>query len=139
MNTTLPVFSLDAVMHRDLASHTHIFSIHDMEYYLWVKVDPLIAKEYVFYEFDEVDSDKKYDLNLKDFCEHETNRIWFKFNSMLLNRDSGQHVYRMHFVNEKNETTISLYFSYIVQREDTKKDYLYMPRDLKKKKEAVKI
>ena len=122
-----PVFSLNAVLHNDLASNTKLFSIHDMEYYLWVKVDPDIAKNFKFYEFDEVDSTKKYDLTIADFCAHEENRIWYQFNSMMLNRDPGQHVYRMHMVNLLTNNTISLYFSYIVQREDTKKPYIYMP------------
>lgn len=127
MMTSDPVFSLKAVLHKDLYKETKLFSIHDMEYFLWVKVDPLIARDYKFYEFDEVDSKKKYDLSIQDFCSHDNHRVWFKFNSMLLNRDPGQHVYRMHFVNIKNESTISLYFSYIVQREDVDKPYIYMP------------
>ena len=138
-STEFPVFSLDAVLHKDLASATKLFSIHDMEYYLWVRIDPLIAQNYSFYEFDEVDSVKKYDINMQDFCSHEENRIWFRFNSMVLNRDPGQHVYRMHMVNRQNETTISLYFSYIVQREDVKKPYKYLPQHIQEQERAMKI
>lgn len=132
-----PIFSLDAVIHRDLYKATPYISIHDMEYYLWVRVDPEIARGYSLYGLDEVDSEKKYDLNLEDFCSHEPNRPWYKFNSMLLNRDPGKHVYRMHFVNTLDDNTTSLYFSYHVQREDTEKPYVYMEN--LKNKDAVKI
>lgn len=134
-----PVFTLEAVLHTDLATHTKIFSIYDMEYYLWIKVDPTFARDYSLYELDEVDTERKYDLNIADFCYHEDNRMWFKFNSMMLNRDPGQHVYRMHFVNKLNDTTISLYFSYIVQREDATKPYKYMPEYVQKQSELMKI
>lgn len=120
-----PVFSLDAVLRKDLSSHTKLFRIEDMEYFLWVKVDPEIARSYRFYELDEVDGNKK-DINIADICSHEPNRIWYKFNSMLLNREQGLHTYRMHMVNKYNETTISLYFSYVVQRTDVNKEYVYM-------------
>ncbi len=127
-----PVFSLDAVLRTDLARVTKVINIHDMEYYLWVKVSPEIAKDYQLYELDEVDSKKKYDINVSDTCSHEPGRTWYKFNSMMLNRFAGQHIYRMHMVNITDSTTISLYFSYIVQREDTEKSYIYMP-NLKEK------
>lgn len=136
---SIPVFSLDAVLHQDLYKATKTFSIHDMEYYLWVKVDPEIAKYYKFYEFDEVDSKKVYDIHIFDFVAHEQNRIWYKFNSMVLNRDPGQHVYRMHMVNLIDGTTISLYFSYIVQREDVYKPYIYMPEQVEEMEKRVKI
>lgn len=125
--TQQPVFSLDAVLHKDLANATKLFSIHDMEYFLWIKIDPEIARYFELYELDEVDINKKYDLTVDEFCTHEPHRIWYKFNSMLLNRDPGQHVYRMHMVNKMTGNTISLYFSYIVQREDPAKPYIYMP------------
>lgn len=134
-----PVFSLEAVLHKDLATHTKIFSIYDMEYYLWIQVDPMFARDYSLYQLDEVDPERKYDLTVADFCYHEDNRIWFKFNSMMLNRDPGQHVYRMHFVNKLNNTTISLYFSYIVQREDATKPYKYMPDYIQNQSELMKI
>jgi len=124
-----PVFSLEAVPHTELALNTKIFNIHDMEYYLWVRVDPSFAKTYRLYEFDEVDLEKDISFEIKDICQHESGRIWYRFNSMLLDRTPGQHVYRMHMINTITNVTISLYFSYIVQREDTDKPYIYM-RDL---------
>lgn len=130
------VFTLDAVLHKDLPSKTKIFSIHDMEYYLWVKVSPEIAKHYSLYQIDEVAKEVNLDLSIPDVCFHEPNNMWFKINSMYLNRDAGQHVYRMHFVHDKDEHTISLFFSYIVQKEQVKKPYIYMPSQ---KKEMVKL
>ena len=132
-----PVFSLDAVLRKDLGSATKVFSIHDMEYFLWIRVSPEIAKDYRLYELDEVDLCKKYDLDLPDMCNHEPGRIWYSLNSMLLNRDPGQHVYRMHMVNNIDNTTTSLYFAYVVQREDTEKSYIYMPN--LKEQDVVKI
>ena len=128
--TSEPVFTLNAVDHKDLAEHTEIFSIHDMEYYLWIQVDPHIAKNYRLYQIDEVGKKIKLDLNMRDFLQHEPGRIWYKINSMFLNRDVGQHVYRMHFVCVNGEPiTHSLYFSYIVQREDVDRPYIYMPKE----------
>ena len=122
-----PVFSLDAVTHTELALYTKIFNIHDIEHYLWIRVNPVIAKTYTLYEFDEVDLEKDISFDIETVCQHETGRIWYRFDSMLLNRDPGQHVYRMHMINVyNNDVTISLYFSYIVQREDTEKPHIYM-------------
>lgn len=121
-----PVFSLDAVLHDDLASVTSVVNIYDIEHFLWVKVDPVIAQNYRLYELDEVGVDPSCDLDIIKFCTHENNRIWYRFSSEILNQDPGQHVYRMHMVNIENETTISLYFSYILQRENAEKPYVYM-------------
>lgn len=127
---TEPVFTLHAVDHGKLAEFTKIFSIHDMEYYLWVEVDPNIAKNYRFYQMDEVGTKVKLDLDIQDMVYHEPGRIWYRIHSMYLNRNPGQHVYRMHFVCVNGEqTTYSLYFSYIVQREDVDKPYIYMPKE----------
>lgn len=125
---TNPVFSLDAVQHKDLYTATKIVNIHDFEYYLWVRVDPEISKYYGFYQLDEVGTDVKFDINLSDICSHEPGRIWYRFTSLMLNTKPGQHVYRMHMVNTQSENTISLYFSYIIQREDPEKPYIYMPQ-----------
>ena len=121
-----PVFSLDAVTHTELALHTKIVNIHDMEHYLWVRVDPVLVKTYTLYGFDEVDLEKDVHLDIDTICQHESGRIWYRFDSELLNRSPGQHVYRMHMVNTFTDVTISLYFSYIIQREDTDKPYVYM-------------
>lgn len=137
MTDNFPVFHLDAVLHQDLYKATKIFSIHDMEYFLWIRVDSEIAKYYKFYELDEVDETKQYNLSIPNFCDHQSGRIWYRFNSMMLNRTPGQHVYRMHMVNIVDGNTISLYFSYIVQREDVDKPYVYMPN--LKDDEVIKI
>ena len=123
------VFTLDAVLHKDLSSSTKIFSIHDMEYYLWVKVSPEIAKHYSLYQIDEVSVNTNLDLSIPDICVHEPDNMWFRINSMYLNRVAGQHVYRMHFVHDIDKHTISLFFSYIVQTEHVEKPYIYMPKE----------
>ena len=124
-----PVFTLNAVLHKGLPSSTKIFSIHDMEYFLWVKVDPNIARNYTLYQIDKVDFKSKIDLDVEKLVTHEPNNIWFKVNSMYLDRKAGQHVYRMHFVHKIDEHTVSLFFSYIVQTEYTTRPYDYMKHD----------
>ena len=57
-----PVFTLDAVQHKDLYTATKIVNFNDFEYYLWVRVDPEISKHYGFYQLDEVGTDVKFDI-----------------------------------------------------------------------------
>lgn len=127
-----PVFMLNAVLHKDLPSSTRVFSIYDIEYFLWVKVAPNIAKHFSLYQIDEVGLNPKMNLDLSEMCHHDTMNIWFKLTSSYLNRNAGQHVYRMHFVHKKDGHTISLFFSYVVQTE-----YLERPYDYMKKEEEV--
>ena len=87
-----------------------------------------IAKYYKLYEAEEVGINTK-DICIKDVVTHECNRPWYRFDSMFLNRDPGQHVYCMKMVNTQNNNTYNQYFSYILQKEDTDKPYVYMQKD----------
>ena len=119
-----PVFSLNAVTKNDIAANTKVFNIQDFEYYLWVRVPVEINRVFKFYQLDEFEG--KQNINIRDICEHLPGRVWYKFNSHMLNRNPGLHNYCMRMVNREDSTTITLYFGYVVQRSDTDKPYVYM-------------
>ena len=120
-----PTCILNATDHDKLYTETRLISIHDMEYYLWVSISSNIAKYYKLYEVEEVGTNTKA-ICIKDVVTHESNRPWYRFDSMFLNRDPGQHVYCMKMVNTQNNNTYNQYFSYILQKEDTDKPYVYV-------------
>lgn len=125
------VFSLNAVLRDQLSVNTKVFNIHDVEYYLWIYVDPIYSRDYRLYQIDEVDTSEKFDLSIPDIVLHDAGRPWYRLNSTYLKRDSGKHIYRMHFVCVRDSGVVtSLYFSYIIQRNDVERPYIYMnPKD----------
>ena len=127
---TYPVFKLNAVEHKDLASASEVFSLSQFEYYLFVRIPEHIAKVYELYQVDEI-VDKAEFVCHKNLWHHDRGRVWYKFHAGMLNKKPGLHVYRLSFVNPCacSMNTIQLYMGYVVQDSDPDKPYIYMNKD----------
>lgn len=123
-----PTFKLSAVVKQELPQNTPVFNSGDFEYYLWVQVPKIIARDFSLYEIHEQCEPYKC-INLSYFCYHESGRKWYRLLSDKLNKEVGLHVYRMLFVNRYTNDVMSLYFAYVLQNDDPKKPYVYMERD----------
>lgn len=120
-----PVFSLDAVCHKDRALASRVFSISEVDYYLYVKIPPRIARAYELYQVHEIREKEEFVCH-RDLWIHEPGRIWYKFRFHMLNKDVGLHVYRLGMVNTCTGDTMHLFFSYTIQNSDPDKPYVYM-------------
>lgn len=125
--TTYPVFSIDSCTYDKLAATTRVFNIEEFEYFLYVKVDPSIAKCFEMYQLDDI-TDAAKPVCHKLLWEHTKHSIWYKFKSGMLNKDPGYHVYRMHMVNTCTNDVLSLYFGYTVQTNTPERPYYYMEK-----------
>lgn len=142
-----PSFRLDAVKHEKVAFASELFSLQQVEEYLFVRVPVYIAREYELYQVDEIrctaipledpdsdsDSDRDSDSDSEEpetkLWEHDPKRIWYKFKSKLLNMETGYHTYRLSFKNLFNNDTCLLYIAYTIQNNKPDKPYMYMDRE----------
>ena len=121
-----PVFKLSAVPCTVLASFSKVFSIHEIEYFLFIEIPEVFARQFELYQIECVDHDA---VPLTDSWEHESGRIWYRVRSSMLNMNPGYHIYRLLFVNKFTDDTSSLYISYVIQDNTPDKPYIYMNRD----------
>lgn len=127
-NITAPVFMLDAVPHHQVASFSKVFSLPEVEYFLYVRIPAEITKTYELYQVSEI-RDEAEVLCDKNLWEHDPSRIWYRFHSEKLNLNTGYHMYRLSFVNVFHNETCTLYISYVIQNNKPEKPYNYMDKD----------
>lgn len=125
---TYPVFQIDAVSYEQLSDERRVYNAHQFEPFLFVKIPEYIAKVYELQEIAELQGQSVVPYDPANY-EHESGRVWYKFNTDALNQDSGYHLYRMTLLNPDTNVTCLLYFGYIVQIDDPDKSYVYMRRD----------
>lgn len=144
-----PSFRLDAVQHKDVSHVSELFSLQQVEEYLFIRIPAYIAKEYELYQVAEIsdvaipleDSDTDSDTDtdtesdsdgtsndaqINNLWEHDPYRIWYKFKSETLDMETGYHQYRMSFKNTVTGDTCLLYFAYTIQNNNPDKPYYYM-------------
>ena len=125
--TTVPVFKLYAVPHKEVALHSPVFSLPEVEYFLYVRVPASITRTYELYQVSEI-RDTAEVLCDKDLWEHDPCRIWYRFRTEKLNLNAGFHMYRLSFVDVFHNDTCSLYISYTLQTNNPDKPYDYMSK-----------
>lgn len=123
--SSYPIFQVEAVEKRDLASFTPVWNSDEVEYYLWIHVPQIVGRDFELYQIDEMVEPVK-ELTINDACYHQHMRPWYRLLSPMLNLTPGLHVYRMGFVNRHNSDVISLFFAYVIQCDHPKKPYKYM-------------
>lgn len=128
MINAYPVFRLSAVSRQNMSSFSRVFNTNEIEYFLFIRVPELFAKEFELYQIDCID-DKSVSLSDNAAWEHESGRVWYRIKSSMLNMKSGYHMYRLCFVNKRTNDTSSLYISYVIQDNTPDKPYIYMNRD----------
>lgn len=124
----LPVQQLVACEYKDLPKHTPIINALNVDYYVYVRLPDYIDETFSFYELQEIEP-----MHLNLVLDEHSDRIqrvrnvWIRIIFPILGLRHGQHVYKMKFLTKDNDT-ITLYFSYIIQNDDVPRPYLYMNR-----------
>lgn len=128
---TYPMFRLDAVPHKDVASASKVFSLQEVEYFLFVRIDATIAKVFTLYQVDEITDEAEFVCPM-ELWEHDPGRIWYKFHTDKLNLTTGYHTYRLSFVNTYTNDNLLLYIAYVIQNNKPDKPYMYMDKENRK-------
>ncbi len=124
-------FQLEAAPHKDLAMVSKLFSLQQVQHFLYVKIDPEFAKCFALYQVAEIREDAEI-VCPKNLWKHEPGRIWYRFNTDKLNLETGYHNYRLSFVNIHTNDTSLLYIAYIIQNNKPDKPYMYMDKENRK-------
>lgn len=122
-----PVFKLDAVPYKHASSFSRVFSISEVEYFLFVEVPVDVAKRFELCQVSEV-SDEVVAISDEDLWEHDPFRKWYKFRTDKLNLDTGYHMYRLLFMSRHADDTCTLYISYVIQNNKPEQPYNYMDK-----------
>lgn len=118
-----PVFKLNACKYEDLNKNTPVFNKNAFEYFLYVYIEPELARNFQLFQVDEL-GDTLVEVPLSFNIKKERN--WVKILFSVLNQTPGQHIYKISMIGGCSNDVMSLYFSYIVQDDNPDKSYVYM-------------
>lgn len=121
-----PVSALEAVTHDKLGSATPIWNLNEVDYYVWINLNPAYTKHARLYEVSEVITDSSNENVLAIEAFEMTSLCWVKVVSQMLNMTCGKHVYKLSFVDTMTNDTFFLFVSYIIQNDNPNKPYVYM-------------
>lgn len=117
------VMMLESCKYNDLAKYTKVFNTNQIEYHLWIYMDPEDAKDAVFLEAHEVqDNDSK----VSDGVFERQSQCWIRVVTEHINTSAGKHTYKLMMVDRYTDTDFSLYVSYYIQDDNPDKPYVYM-------------
>lgn len=119
-----PVMKINACSRKDLPANTPVWNRDMIESKIHVFLDPYIVNDYSLYKLEELTDSGLEEIPLGDLAQQSRN--WLDINTDTLNVSAGQHSYRVTFFNMKDKSTISLYFSYILQDSNPDRPYVYM-------------
>lgn len=119
--------TLAAVPFKDLAAECKVFNLNEFSYFLWVRLTPPLPYEYYLYRVEEVkETLQKVPFPGAFMYESPT---WMKVKTDFINKEIGQHTYKLTYINRISGVELPLYFRYIVQSDNPDKPYVYMHRD----------
>lgn len=119
---------LDAVNYSNIAKHSPVINLHQFGYkiHVYLPLEQTVDSE--LYCIDEILPEPNNDISYTGFVIRECRKPWLDILTEWLNTCQGQHIYKLSFVNVKTDEVFSLYFSYIIQEDYPKQDYVYMER-----------
>ena len=118
------VCKVDACKYDQLSKHTPVFNLNQFEYFLYVYLSPDSCKGLQLFQLDEITKCSR-ELPVVGNVVRENN-CWLKINSNILNKKSGQHLYKLHLIDTVSHEISYLFFSYIIQDDNPDKPYIYM-------------
>lgn len=121
--------TLTATSHGDMAKNNKVFNLAELDYFLYVRLEPPLSTAWYLYRIEE----KQKDGTLKEMPFDKTVKrespTWLKFKTDFINKEIGLHIYKVTFVNTVTDVLASLWFSYTIQNDNPDKPYVYMTRD----------
>lgn len=124
-NAVLPTSQLHAVVNNEVGANTPVWNLLEVNYYVWVDIDPRRTRTAKLYQISEVDGKgglKPIAMN----AIHKSSPTWLRIYSQVLNMTEGYHKYRIDFVDTVTNSSFYLYFAYIIQNDNPEKPYVYM-------------
>lgn len=121
--------TLIASTHKDIGRNNKVFNLAELEYFLYVQLEPPLSTVWYMYKVEEKQKDGtlKELAPFQDAVERES-PTWLKFRTDFLNKEIGLHVYKLTFVDTITNTLVTLWFSYTIQSDNPDKPYVYMNR-----------
>ena len=126
MMTQDTTLTLTSCRYSDLAKHSKVINVDELEYFLWVYLNPEYVRDALFLYGAEI-SDDPVPVFPDTFKRPSTS--WIQIKSDNLNKSIGLHTYKFGFVTPETGDTFSLYMNYIIQRSDQAKPYISMKRN----------
>lgn len=117
------MLTLTSCKYSDLAKHSKVINPCELDYFLWVYLNPEAVRDAYFNYACEL-SDDPVPTFPDTFRRASTS--WIQIRSDHLNKEIGLHIYKFCFIDRYTGDEFSLYMNYIIQREDQDKPYIYM-------------
>lgn len=130
MMNNLEPKTLTAAQHRDIAKYRKVFNLDELEYYMYVKLDPPLSNEYFLNSVEEKleDGTLREIAHFRDVVQRES-PTWLKIKTDFMDKRIGLHVYKLTFADTVTNVVSSLWFSYRIQSDNPDKPYVYMERE----------
>lgn len=122
--------TLVATKHDNMAKYRKVFNLTEVEYYLYVKLEPPLVNIWYLYKVEEKTKDGS--LIAMPISSGEVVRqspTWLRFQTNFMNTSVGLHVYKLTFVHTVTNIVATLWFSYTIQNDNPDKPYIYMKRE----------
>lgn len=116
---------IEAVSYEKAIQNSKVYNRSQLEYHLWINLNPEQVREAYFVEAAEIGPDADNSKIFGDTFIREST-CWIRANTPYLNHKIGKHVYKLSFVDRFTDTDFSLYFSYIIQDDCPEKPYVYI-------------
>lgn len=122
--------TLVATKHDNMAKYRKVFNLTEIEYYLYVKLEPPLVNIWYLYKVEEKTKDGS--LIAMPISSGEVVRqspTWLRFQTNFMNTSVGLHIYKLTFVHTVTNIVATLWFSYTIQNDNPDKPYIYMKRE----------
>lgn len=122
--------TLVATKHDDMFRYRKVFNLTEIDYYLYVKLEPPLASIWYLYKVEEKMKDGSLvELPISSGEVVRQSPTWLKFQTNFIDTSVGLHVYKLTFVHTVTNIVATLWFSYTIQNDNPDKPYIYMKRD----------
>ena len=121
------ILTLTSCKYKDLPKYSTVINSNELEYFLWVYLNPEYVRDATFISAQELTDDVPVITFPNTFIRPSTS--WIRMKTDNLNQKPGLHIYRFQFANPQTNDVFSLYANYVIQTSDVEKPYIYMKRD----------
>lgn len=122
------IMMLESCKYDDLPKYTKVFNTAEIEYHLWIYLNPEDVRDTYFEEAKEIGPNADNSSTLPDTFVRDS-QCWIRAVTDQINTAPGKHTIKLMFVNRYTDTDFSLYVSYYIQNDDPEKPYVYMKPD----------
>ena len=122
------IMQLESCRYDDLAKYSKVFSKNELEYHLWIYLNPEEVRNAYFIKAREVGPNADNSKIFPDTFERE-GQCWIRVNTAYINTEVGKHTLKLMFVDSFTDTDFSLYVSYYIQDDNPARPYVYMHQE----------